>query len=52
MRLAIRDARGAGASLEAIRAWDFDRVIASHGDVLERGAKAAFESAFARWLGA
>jgi hypothetical protein len=52
VRLAIRDPRAAGRSLQAIRAWDFDRVIVSHGDVLERGGKAAFETAFARWLGA
>jgi hypothetical protein len=31
-------------------AWDFDRIVVSHGDVLERGGKAAFEAAFARWL--
>jgi hypothetical protein len=50
IRLAIRDDRAAGASLQAIRGWDFDRVVMSHGDVLERGGKAAFETAFARWL--
>jgi hypothetical protein len=50
VRLGIRDRAAAGASLEAMRAWDFDRVIVSHGDVLERGGKAAFERAFARWL--
>ena len=50
VRLGIRDAKAFGASLEAMRAWDFDRVIVSHGDVLERGGKAAFERAFARWL--
>jgi hypothetical protein len=50
VRLAIRDRVATRASLEAIRAWDFDRVIVSHGDVLERGGKAAFERAFAPWL--
>jgi hypothetical protein len=50
VRLGIRDRRATSASLRAIHAWDFDRVIVSHGDVLERGGKAAFERAFARWL--
>ena len=50
IRLSIRDRQAARASLEAMRAWDFDRVIVSHGDVLERGGKAAFEQAFAPWL--
>ena len=50
VRLGIRDRKAVCASLEAMRAWDFDRVIVSHGDVLERGGKAAFERAFARWL--
>jgi hypothetical protein len=50
VRLAIRDRRAAGASLRAMLAWDFDRIVVSHGDVLERGGKAAFEAAFARWL--
>jgi hypothetical protein len=30
-----------------MRAWDFDRVVVSHGEVLARGGKAAFERAFA-----
>jgi hypothetical protein len=50
IRLAIRDRAAASESLRAIRGWDFERVIVSHGDVLERGGKAAFETAFARWL--
>ena len=50
VRFGIRDRVAASASLEAMRAWDFDRVIVSHGEVLERGGKAAFERAFARWL--
>ena len=33
----IRDRAAARASLERILAWDFDRVIVAHGDVLERG---------------
>jgi hypothetical protein len=51
IRLAVRDRRAARASLEAILAWDFDRVIVSHGAVLERGGHEAVRTAFARWLG-
>jgi hypothetical protein len=50
IRMAIRARAAARASLQAIRAWDFDRVVVSHGDVLARAGKAAFERAFAPWL--
>lgn len=50
IRLAIRDRRAARASLEAILRWDFDRVIVSHGEVLERGGQAAMREAFAPYL--
>ena len=33
----IRDRRAARESLERILAWDFDRVIVAHGEVLETG---------------
>jgi len=47
VRFGIRDRRAARESLEAILAWDFDRVIVTHGEVLERGGKAALHEAFA-----
>jgi hypothetical protein len=47
VRLAIRDRAAARASLEEILAWDFDRVIVTHGSVLERGGRARLEQAFA-----
>ena len=34
-------------SLEAILSWDFDRVIVTHGHVLESGGRARLEQAFA-----
>lgn len=37
--------------LSAIAAWDFDRLIMSHGDIIETGAKEAFQGAFAWVLG-
>jgi hypothetical protein len=48
-RLATRDRVAARASLERVLAWDFDRLIMSHGTPVETGAHAAIENAFA-WL--
>jgi hypothetical protein len=42
-RDALRD------SLERILAWDFDRVVVTHGDVLETGGREALRAGFA-WL--
>ena len=47
--LLIRDRRAARESLERILAWDFDRVIVSHGDVLETGGHAILREGYA-WL--
>jgi hypothetical protein len=46
IRLGIRDRKAAKGSLEKILAWDFDRVIVSHGDVLERHGKERLRDAF------
>ena len=47
--LLIRDRRAARQSLEQILAWDFDRVVVAHGDVLERGGRPALRAGY-RWL--
>lgn len=47
--LLIRDRAAARSSLERILAWDFDRVILAHGDVVERGGRAALREGYA-WL--
>jgi hypothetical protein len=47
--LLIRDRPAARASLERILAWDFDRVIVAHGDVLETGGRAALRAGYS-WL--
>jgi len=47
--LLIRDRRAARESLERILAWDFDRIIVSHGDVLERGGHEVLRRGYA-WL--
>jgi hypothetical protein len=51
IRAGIRDRAAARRSLERILAWDFDRVVVSHGAVLESGGRARLREAFA-FLGA
>jgi hypothetical protein len=46
VRLAIRDRKAARESVAKILEWDFDRVIVTHGDVLESGGKAKFAEAY------
>jgi hypothetical protein len=46
IRLAIRDRKAGRESVAKILEWDFDRVIVTHGDVLESGGKAKFAEAF------
>lgn len=47
--LLIRDRAAARASLEKILAWDFERVVLAHGDVVERGGRQALREGYA-WL--
>lgn len=47
VRLGIRDRAAAARSLETILAWDFERVIVSHGEVLDGGGPGALRDAFA-----
>ena len=47
--LLIRDRRAARASHERILAWDFDRVVVAHGDVLESGGHDALRRGYS-WL--
>ncbi len=49
-RTTIKDRAAFRRSIEALLAWDFDRVIVTHGDVVERGGYEALREAFA-WLG-
>jgi len=46
VRLFIRDRRAARTSVEHILAWEFERVIVTHGDVLDSGGRARFAAAF------
>ncbi|MEE2776485.1 MAG: DUF4336 domain-containing protein [Acidobacteriota bacterium] len=51
IRIGILDRAAARASLEEILDWDFDRVIVTHGDVLESGGKEKMRGAFDYLLG-
>lgn len=48
-RLLMRDRRAARAALERILALDFERVIVTHGEILERGGREALRRAWS-WL--
>jgi hypothetical protein len=43
----IRDRAAASASLQRMLEWDFDRVLLTHGDLVESAGRAAFERAVA-----
>ncbi len=50
IRLGFRDQHKISQSLEAIMQWDFDRIIMSHGEVIDSGGKDLMAEAFERWL--
>jgi hypothetical protein len=47
VRLALRDRRAARASLARLLAWDVERIVMSHGDVIETDARPRLAAAFA-----
>jgi hypothetical protein len=47
IRFGIRDRAAARRSIDAILAWDFDRIILSHGEIVPAGGRALLEGAFA-----
>jgi uncharacterized protein DUF4336 len=47
--LLIRDRRAARESLDRILAWDFDRIIVAHGEVLESGGREILRRGYS-WL--
>ena len=46
-----KDKRAAKRSLERILAWDFDRIVLSHGENIHSDAKTVLRKAWARPLG-
>lgn len=51
LRLCIKDKAAARASIERILAWDFDRIIVCHGEVLSSGGHDELRRAFRFLLG-
>jgi len=48
-RSLVKDRPALRSSLDQLRTWDFDRVIVSHGEVLEHGGKQAMLTQYA-WI--
>jgi len=46
-----KDKAGVEASIREILRWDFDRVVLTHGSVVERGGKAALREGYEWFLG-
>lgn len=46
-RMSIRDREAFRSSMNRILEWDFDRVIAGHGDIIECGGKGKLQAALA-----
>ncbi|MHC5064460.1 MAG: DUF4336 domain-containing protein [Planctomycetota bacterium] len=49
LRLMVKDKKALRASLERVYAWDFERLIPGHGEVLASGAKSRLRAAYS-WL--
>lgn len=48
----VKDAAAFRASLHAIAAWDFDRILVSHGEIVPSGGRELFRRAFSLGEGA
>lgn len=48
-RTLVRDRTALRSSLMHLQGWDFDRVIVTHGEILDQGGKAAMQSQYA-WV--
>ena len=46
-RSMIKDRAALRASVDRILAWDFDRVVVTHGDLVETGGREALRASFA-----
>lgn len=51
LRSLIKDSAATRRSIEKILAWDFDRMIITHGEVVRSGAKAELQAAYQFLLG-
>jgi len=50
MRSMIKDANKFQYSLQQIMNWDFERIILSHGNIIENDAKTTFAKGFSKYL--
>lgn len=48
-RVLIRDRRAAREQIDRMLAWDFDRIVLAHGDIIETGGRDVLRKAYA-WL--
>jgi hypothetical protein len=48
-RTLVKDRAALRSSLTRMQQWDFDRVIVTHGDVLDQGGKIAMQAQYA-WV--
>ena len=48
-RIALNDRVAVRRSIERVLAWDFERIVVAHGEVIEKGGPAALRKAFA-WV--
>ena len=48
-RVLIRDRAAARAQVDRMLAWDFDRIVLAHGDVIDTGGREILRRAYA-WL--
>ena len=49
MKTMVKDRAALRRSIDALLDWDFDRIVLSHGDIVEAEGKNALRTAFA-WL--
>jgi len=49
LRLVFRDKKRARRSIDEVLAWDFDRIVLAHGDVIESGGRDVLRDAYT-WL--
>jgi glyoxylase-like metal-dependent hydrolase (beta-lactamase superfamily II) len=50
-RLLVRDRAAAAASVRRVAAWDLDRIVPAHGEVVERGGRTALAAACLERIG-
>ncbi len=50
MKSMIENPSTFGQSIEQVLAWDFDRIIVSHGDILESDGHCLFYAAFKEFM--